>query len=1610
MSFHPRPRRLRRRTRASGASAVVSSAAGAMCETLEARKLLASVSWTNPLGGSFTDPANWSSNAVPTALDDVFITLDGDYQVTLAASSVTVNSLTLGGPVGVQTLRLDAASLTAATGITNDDSIVLTSSGGAASSTLAVTAGSLLNASGRTITTLAGAGGPRVIAAQLDNQGTVFVSGNTSLIKDGAAHSSAGAINLIGGNFTVFQSGASPSFTNTGSIAVSAGRAFTVSAGTFNQNAGSITGGGTLAVLNATANFATSFSNAATALGVLGSTINGPGTITNAAGRLLTLGNTVINAPLVNESLLLSRGSADAVNGAYTGAAGSIIRVQGNSAAPAAQLTFANGFTNNGTIDLTAADGAFGATLNVTAGTLTNAATRTITASAGTGGSRQLNTRFVNNGTIGVYAPLSVTRADAAQVNAGALNVFGGDLTVALSGASSFTNTGTVTLAAGRTFTLTGASLSNASGGTLRGGGTFAADITHAGGTVIPERPGAGSTVYYEPFGYAAGSQLHGQGGWTEPGLNDPFSSDYQKPELIQASSLSSPNLVTSGRSVQTQGLYSFDMATMPSFLGGDGNTYWISFLIRRDQNGTGGAAGPDYGGLVLGTGPGIFIGKPGGGAGVANWGLEAGNATVQSASTVPSTLGVTAFLVAKIEFHDDGIPGTSPADNDVVTLYVNPAPGTAEGSLVPAATLSMELFNFNNLGLSTGANAKWAFDEIRAGTTFADVAPRATGLLTVNGNFAATGGALEFDIAGAAVDAQRDQITVNGTVSLGGTLAINPMFTPNGAQTFTLIDNDGIDPVTGTFAGVAEGGVLFFGGRAFRISYAGGTGNDVTATYLPGLSIADISISEGTGGTKVANFTVSLSDAGAAGASVQWATSNGTATSPADYTAASGTVTFAPFVMSQQISVTIVSDALDENDETFNITLSNPTGAVISDGTAVGTITDDDPPPTITINDVSVTEGDAGTVNAVFTVSLSAASAKTVTVNASTSNGTATSPADYTAIASQLLTFSAGELTKTITVVVNADLLDELDETFSVNLSGATNATIADASGTGTITDNDPQPSLSINDIVLSEGTGGTVNATFTVSLSTVSGRSVTFNYSTANGTAMAGSDYVAAVNTPATILTGQSSVQISVSVIPDSIDEPNETFFVNLSNVSGATVTDGQGQATLNDDDLPLTVSITPVTPDPRSTAVSSIVIIFSEAVGGFGLDDLSLTRDGTAVSLAGASLGSANNVAWTLSGMSTPTGRAGSYVLTLNHDGSGIAGVGGNPITSGASDAWKMTAINGTAGNDTIRIVRNAGTSLTDVYFSDIYAYSVDVTPLSRLDLLGLDGDDTLTVDATSGVPLPISLSVMGDAVGGNGNDTVKFIGSAGFASTIRPTLISGGGVTLAHDAETLTLQTGTYTAVDDMNGDALEILGAGTTVIFQQTQHLGGLTVGAGGLVQVTAGGNKVLVTPSLNVAGLVELADNDLVFNYNGQSPIGSWDGSGYTGVEGMIAAGRGDGSWNGSTGLTSSAAASGYTGLGVAEASDVLDYMGGGTALFAGETVDATAVLVKFTYVGDMTLDGRISGDDYSSIDFHVGMAGASGYHNGDLNYDGLISGDDYSAIDFNLVQQGPML
>jgi hypothetical protein len=227
-------------------------------------------------------------------------------------------------------------------------------------------------------------------------------------------------------------------------------------------------------------------------------------------------------------------------------------------------------------------------------------------------------------------------------------------------------------------------------------------------------------------------------------------------------------------------------------------------------------------------------------------------------------------------------------------------------------------------------------------------------------------------------------------------------------------------------------------------------------------------------------------------------------------------------------------------------------------------------PPPSVSVNDASVTEGNAGTVNATFTVTLSAVYGQSVTVNYSTATGTATAGSDFQT-ASGTLTFAPGETGKTITVVVLGDQMFEPNESFAVHLSGATNATIGDGNGTGTIVNDDTfvPPSISISDVSKVEGRNGNTMFVFTVTLSAPSATEVTVSYATADGTARAGEDYLAASGT-LTFAPGETTKTFTIKVKGDRKAEADETFYLDLFGLSSnASFTKNRGLGTILNDD---------------------------------------------------------------------------------------------------------------------------------------------------------------------------------------------------------------------------------------------------------------------------------------------------------------------------------------------------------------------------------------------------------------------------------------------------------
>ncbi len=405
-------------------------------------------------------------------------------------------------------------------------------------------------------------------------------------------------------------------------------------------------------------------------------------------------------------------------------------------------------------------------------------------------------------------------------------------------------------------------------------------------------------------------------------------------------------------------------------------------------------------------------------------------------------------------------------------------------------------------------------------------------------------------------------------------------------------------------------------------------------------ISIGDAKILEGnTNGSAQAVFTVTLDHANATDAvTVQVATVDGTATiADGDYSAlASTTLTFQPGETSKQISIPITGDATPEQNETFLVKLTNPSGnAALAKDTGTGTILNDDG-QYLTINDVTITEGDSGDSNAVFLVRLNGAAATSaVTVHLATEAGSASSSgatADFAAIVDQTITFAVGTTQQLVSVPIHGDLIHEMTESFIARLSAAMGGggtadapvdtvTIAKDAGVGTILDNgDPLPKITIGNAVVAEGNSGTTALQFTATLSAPSDETVTASYSThdlasAAHAATAGGDYTASTGT-VTFAPGATTATISIPIIGDTVNEFDETFGLTLSSSLGATLGNSEAVGTIQNDEV--TISIGDVTTIEGNAGATTY--LFHVALAGSVANAVTVTfatQDSTAIS---------------------------------------------------------------------------------------------------------------------------------------------------------------------------------------------------------------------------------------------------------------------------------------------------------------------------------------------------------------------------------------------------------
>ena len=568
-------------------------------------------------------------------------------------------------------------------------------------------------------------------------------------------------------------------------------------------------------------------------------------------------------------------------------------------------------------------------------------------------------------------------------------------------------------------------------------------------------------------------------------------------------------------------------------------------------------------------------------------------NGSAQAGSDFAATSGTVTFA-----------PGET---SKVVTVAVN-ADAAAEG----AETFSLRITNpslgnvIRDMGTGTITDPTGPLPNLSVG----DVSLTEPGTGTANASFTVTLS------QASAVPVTVNYATVDGTAKAGTDFAA-----ASGTLTFAAGETTKTVNVAVNADALVEGTESF--GLALTtpsnagINRANATATVADGTAPPSFSISDASVTEPSTGSALASFTVTLSKAAAIPLSIAYATQDGTAHAGLEYTAAAGTLTFAPGETSKVVTVAVLQDMLANGTSSFALNLTNASLGNISKNQGQGSILDSGiTPPNLSVGNATVTEPASGSANASFTISLNKAATGPVTVNYATVDGTAKAGSDFTA-ASGSVTFAVGETSKVVAVAVNADALVEGSEGFQLALSGASGANLAQGTGTGTILDGTPAPTISVGNVTLTEPVSGTANASFTVTLSKAAAIPVTVEYSTADGTALAGSDYTATSGT-ITFAAGETSKTINVVVNADGLAEASESFTLKLANPSIGTLATATGTATVQDSPVALSIADVSLTEPASGTALANFTVTLNKA-SAQTVTVAYATADGTA--LAGA-----------------------------------------------------------------------------------------------------------------------------------------------------------------------------------------------------------------------------------------------------------------------------------------------------------------------------------------------------------------------------------------------------
>ncbi|MBC3809128.1 retention module-containing protein, partial [Undibacterium seohonense] len=608
------------------------------------------------------------------------------------------------------------------------------------------------------------------------------------------------------------------------------------------------------------------------------------------------------------------------------------------------------------------------------------------------------------------------------------------------------------------------------------------------------------------------------------------------------------------------------------------------------------------------------------------------------------------------------------------------------------------------------------------------------------------------------------------------GTDTATQLVSVDGGQTFSPLNGSVLVPAGVTTVIVRVGAVndgVIEGTENFTLSASTSSNtSSVTAQgsivdgAVPAVSISGpISVNEASG---TATFTVVLSEASPASVLVNFNTNNGSAIAGSDFTATTGSVTFAPGETSKTITITIADDAVFEGNESFQVNLSTPTNATIGNGSVVTLIqddgtgtggTNDDRPVVVSVSSPSVSEGG----NLVFSVNLSGTSTTPTTVTVTPTSGTAILGTDtgvqqvstdggvsWSTLGGSVVV-PAGATSFQVRVATTNDGLVEGSET--INLSAATARNTSPVVGVGTITDG-AIPTVSITGPADVNEAAGTI--TYTISLSAASVAPVSVNYASANGSALAPSDY-AAIAGSVTFAPGETTKTITVAITNDTVFEGNENFQVNLSTPTNAIVGNGSVTTVIHDDGTGLGGSN-----DDRLTVVNVSSPTVSE--GGNLVFSITLSGTSTTATTVSVTPSSGSAILGTDTGLQEVSTDGGATWSTLGAAVSVPAGVSGfqvrvATINDGLIEGSETINLAAAAAQNTSAVV-GVGTILDGTVPSLNISGPADVNEAA--------GTVTYTISLSAASVAPVSVNygtANGTALAGS--DYTAIAGSVTFA---------------------------------------------------------------------------------------------------------------------------------------------------------------------------------------------------------------------------------------------------